>query len=226
MRLPFGPRALAALAALHLAGCCLSLDYACEGPARVVGRSGPEHATPVRVPPPHAESAPSGAPTAPSGHVMIEVFMDFQCPYCRRLMPTLDALRQELGGRLSVVIRQNPLAFHDKARPAATAALAAGRQGKLYEMSALLLASPRNLAPEQFPRLARQLRLDVARFERDLEDPALQAQIDADQQLAQARGARGTPTMFINGQKVVGARPLSALRPIVQRALEQPAPGR
>lgn len=203
------------LPVLALSGCCFTFPD--EGGAFLAANpAGPRAASlsEVRVRP--------GLEPLPTT-VRVEVFVDFQCPYCRKLHPDLVRLRQTFGAGIDVALRMNPLPFHDKAAPAARAALAAGRQGKLWEMSSLLYEVPANLAPEQAPALAARLGLDVERFRRDVGDPSLTAEIERDQRTAAALGARGTPTTFVNGRKIVGAKPYEQLEPIVREEVDRVA---
>lgn len=204
-------------AGLIASGCCFTLDFGTRG--RVVSQTG-ETATQKPVRRPRAPSAvtPQRA-NAPATALGIEVFTDYQCPYCRRLHDTLRRLQQQRKGRVQIVLRHNPLPFHDKATPAAIAALAAGRQGKLWEMSDLLFSTPGNLAPERYRRLAEHLKLDVQRFEADMADPALLRQVEADQAEAARRSSRSTPTTFIGDRRIVGSKPYRVVLKIVDEEL-------
>ena len=205
---------------LTASGCCLTLDLG--GGTKVVSESTPANAPTVRRPrivQKPATTSPA-KPIRPSGKtVTIEAFLDYQCPYCRRVWGSLRRLKAQYKGRVKIVVRHNPLKFHDKARPAAVAALAAERQNKLWEMSDLLFLTPGNLPPERYPILAKQLGLDVARFRRDMGDPALLARIDQDQALARRRGAQATPTLFIGKTRLVGAKSYKRIASIVNGAL-------
>ncbi len=210
---------------LLVSGCCVTLDLGSRGP-RVIEE-------PTSTAPPQRRArvvrrAPGSTPApAKTGHVVIEVFTDFQCPYSRRLHPTLRRIQKHLGKQVTVKLRHSPLPFHDKAVPAAIAALAAERQGKLWEMADQLFLTPGNLAPERYPVLAKKLGLDVARFRRDMSDPALLKRIEADRAEAAKRGARGTPTTFIRGRKgpggrrIVGAKPFGIVMKHVQEVLSR-----
>jgi len=106
----------------------------------------------------------------------------------------------------------NPLPMHDQALPAAEAAMAAHAQGKYWQMEAALFEHQRELGPEKYVELARQIGLDVARFQRDLESHAFGDAIQQQQALAARLGARGTPMFFLNGRKMPGAAPLERFR--------------
>jgi protein-disulfide isomerase len=157
-----------------------------------------------------------GAAHAP---VTLVVFSDFQCPYCSRANATVAALREKYGDRLRFVFKHSPLPFHPNARPAAVASMAAGAQGRFWEMHDALFASQRELDRPHFVELAGKLGLDTARFQADLDSGRFDAQIDADSAQARKVGATGTPTFFVNGKRLVGAQPQSAFEAVIDAAL-------
>ncbi len=166
-----------------------------------------------------------GAPSlgSASAPVTIALFSDFQCPFCARLKPTLEAVLAENPGRVRVVWRNYPLPFHADARLAAEAALEAqaqGGDGMFWQMHEKLFENPRALDRASLERYARELGLDGARFARALDTHVHGPAIDADIAAADATGlSMGTPTCFVNGRAVQGAQPLSVFRDAVARAL-------
>ena len=104
---------------------------------------------------------------------------------------------------MNYVLKNFPLSFHPHARQAAKAALAAGEQGKYYEMTDLLMENFRDLGESKYVELAGQLGLDVEKFKQDLvnNDEKYEAVIQADMELAQKVAVRGTPTFYVNGKK-------------------------
>ncbi len=154
--------------------------------------------------------------------VTVAVFSDFQCPYCSRIAPALHEL-VELEPDVRVVSMQLPIPSHRRARDAAKAALAAGRQGKYWEMHDALFEVQSSLGSADLSAIAQELELDVARFEADLADPAIEASIAADVTMSRELGIRSTPATFVNGHYVRGAVPLKTLRQAVaeQRPMAQ-----
>jgi protein-disulfide isomerase len=157
-----------------------------------------------------------GNPRAP---VTIVLFSDFQCPFCARVGPTLDEAQRTYGDKVRVVWKHQPLAFHPNALPAAKAAEAAREQGKFWQMHDRLFASQRELSPEAYERMAKELGLDLRRFQESVRSGKGQARIEDDQRLAARVGAQGTPTMFVNGEKVEGAVPFATLKAVIDRKL-------
>jgi protein-disulfide isomerase len=147
--------------------------------------------------------------------VTIVTFSDFQCPFCARVSPTITALRKEYGADLRYAFKHNALAFHKEAKPAAIAAEAAGEQGKFWEMHDKLFENQRALTRENFSGWARELGLDVKRFERDLDSTTLADRVDKHQRQANDLGARGTPAFFVNGRFLSGAQPIESFRKLV-----------
>ena len=137
--------------------------------------------------------------------VTIVEFMDFQCPYCARFHPVVNEVLNAYPDKVKYVLKNFPLGFHQEARPAAKAALAAGEQGKYYEMVELLLQNNQALTEEKFKEHAKTLGLNVDKFTKDLKekDAEWEKIIEADMALAGQIDVRGTPTYYINGRKTM-----------------------
>ena len=152
----------------------------------------------------------------PNAKILIVEFSDFQCPYCGRATQTVDQLLKDYPNDVKVAFKNFPLPFHNMARPAAHAALAAGRQGKFYEMHDKLFANQENLNDEAFVRFASELGLNLDKFKSDLKDPALDKQIDEDSALADKLGIQGTPGFIVGGIQVRGARPYPYFKQLIE----------
>jgi protein-disulfide isomerase len=151
--------------------------------------------------------------------ITIVEFSDFQCPFCRQVNDTLAIILNRYGGDVRLVFRQRPLNFHREARGAAKAALAAGRQGKFWEMHDKLFAEQKTLNAGSYKLFAEVLGLDLARFESDMNDPAIEAMIGEDEAIAGRFGANGTPAFFINGRPLSGAMPVDAFVEVIEEEL-------
>ncbi len=150
---------------------------------------------------------------------MVE-FSDFQCPFCSRAVPLIDQVMQAYPKDLKFVYKEFPLPMHPNAMPASRAAIAAQRQGKYWEMHDKLFANQQALQPDNLKQYAQELGLDVAKFEQDMNSPDVQAQISDDMQLARQAGVSGTPTLFVNGKRVVN-RSLEGIKQMVDESLQQ-----
>ena len=137
-----------------------------------------------------------GNPNAPT---VIVAWSDFQCPFCSKITPIVNATLEdpEVKGKVSFVFKQFPLGFHKQALPAARAALAAGRQGKFFEMHDKIFANQPQLADDKYVGWAKELGLNISKFEKDMADPAIEAQIKADMEEGTKAGVRGTPSLYI-----------------------------
>lgn len=158
-----------------------------------------------------------------AGIVIVE-FSDFQCPFCARVLPTVDEVMKTYDGKVALAFRHNPLPFHPEAMPAAKASIAAHRQGKFWEMHDKLFQNQRELKAENFKKWAKELKLDVAKFEKDMKDAAIQKMIEEDANFARNNQAGGTPSFFIGkpdgagnvkGVLLVGAQPLDKFKEVI-----------
>ena len=153
--------------------------------------------------------------------VTIYEFSDFECPFCSKGADTIDALKKEYGDKIRVVFKNLPLSFHKNAELAARAAHAAGKQGKFWEMHDKLFDNFRTLGADPIKGFAKELGLDMAKWEKDLNSPSTKAKVEADKKLASKVGARGTPNFYINGEHLAGAQPIDRFKAIIDKHLKK-----
>jgi len=149
------------------------------------------------------------------------VFTDYMCPFCRKYDETLGDLRKANPTRVRVVIKQRPLAFHRNAPAAAAAALCARDAGQTFfeRLHKALMAAPtEDLPTESLVKMAKKGGLDPKEFRTCLQSPDIAARLKADADLADRVKTTGTPTTFVNGLKVVGARSLAEMKAVVEAA--------
>ena len=140
---------------------------------------------------------------AKDGKVLIVEFSDYQCPFCSQAEPLLDQVLEAYPTDVKRVYKQFPLiSIHPNALPASKAAVAAGKQGKFWEMHAKLFGNQRELSADNYKKWAQELKLDVARFEKDMASAEVQAQIDSEMREAGTADVTGTPTVFVNGKRL------------------------
>ena len=158
----------------------------------------------------------------PDAQITIVEFSDFQCPFCARFHPFIDEAYKAFPNDVKIIIKNFPLGFHPNARPAAKAALAAGLQGKYFEMVDLLLGSGNELSDAKYKELAGKLGINVGQFSKDLKDKdaEFEKKIEADIALAGQSDVRGTPTYFLNGKKAM-ARTTQAWTTEIQALLKK-----
>jgi protein-disulfide isomerase len=173
-----------------------------------------------------ASSPVRGPRTAP---VTIQVFSDFQCPFCSRAVPTMERVLQTYGSRVRLIFRHYPLPFHPWAQEAAELAIEIRRQrgdAGFWQFHDLVFENQRNVmdAPttrEGLLALARQVRgVNIAQCERALDQHTHAAAVQADMDAVRSAGAQiGTPSFFINGRLVQGAQPFESFQRVIDEEL-------
>ncbi|MFO0647536.1 MAG: thioredoxin domain-containing protein [Polyangiales bacterium] len=168
-------------------------------------------------------SAPSLGPR--DAPVTVVTFSDFQCPFCARVNPTLERLREQYRAQVRIVWRNYPLAFHQNAMPAAEAAEEVLRQrgnDAFWRYHAMLFENQRALTTEDLVRYASAVGANGDHVRRALEDHRHQSAVRSDIAAFDASGARaGTPAFFINGRMLRGAQPYERFAAAVDRALRE-----
>jgi protein-disulfide isomerase len=150
-----------------------------------------------------------GQTKPPTGKVVtMEEYGDYQCPPCGLLYPELKKIEAEYGSNVHMVFHHFPLTkIHKNALAAAHAAEAAARQNHFWEMHDRLYRNQKSWADEADPRpiflgYARELGLDVERFNKDMDSAEVESRITADSQQATSLGIIGTPTILIDGRQL------------------------
>ena len=148
-------------------------------------------------------------------------FADFQCPYCRRMVPVLRQLLEKYPRDLRLVYRQLPLTeLHPDALHAAEASLCAGEQGKFWEMHNELFAHARQLNRANILVWAKAIGLDMDKFTADLDSKKFAKTIEKDTSDGEAAGVMGTPAFFINGKLFNAPMELAVVKPILDAELK------
>ncbi len=133
--------------------------------------------------------------------VTVVEWADFECPFCRLASPVFDRIVKQYEGYVRVGFKHYPLsARHEHAEGAARAAVAAQKQGKFWEMHHALFAKQETLGDRLYPKLAKDLGLDVKQFKKDWESEAVADAVSADRKAADKLDVDGTPTIYINGR--------------------------
>ena len=147
--------------------------------------------------------------------IKLVVFSDFQCPFSKRGADTVKALKQKYGEKLMFVHKNLPLPFHPEAKNAAKAALAAGKQGKFYEYHDKLYDNQGQLGEDTYIKIAKELGLDINRFNTDRNGKEIADQVEADIAQANNLGFNGTPGFALNGVKILGAYPIDHFEKVI-----------
>ncbi|HEB70531.1 MAG TPA: hypothetical protein ENI88_13075 [Desulfobulbus sp.] len=119
---------------------------------------------------------------------------------------------------VKLVYKNLPLRMHDQAEPAALAAIAAQNQGKFWQMHDALFGVQK-LTKESIEAAAASIGLDMEQFKKDVADPVTKQRLLKDMADARKADVSGTPTLFINGQRIRN-RSLPAIQAIIDRDLK------
>jgi protein-disulfide isomerase len=183
---------------------------------------GPEPPPRKVIPAPDATTPFRGNASAP---VVIQVFSDFQCPFCKRALPTLAELETEFGSKVKIVWRHLPLVFHKEAPLAAEAAQEAfaqqGNPGFWKFHDALFEAQENGIGRDVLESIADRLGLDKQRFRAALDSRKHRPKVEADVQIAQDADINGTPAFVVNGYFLSGAQPAPVFKRTIRRALAE-----
>ena len=133
-------------------------------------------------------------------------------------MPLLEQVLEKYPGKVKLVFKNFPLRNHAQAKPAAIAALAAGKQGKFWEYHDKVFENYKGLNSGSYEKFARDLGLDMEKFAADRKSQDLAGLVNADLQEGSRAGVRGTPSIFINGRKM-GQRSLEGFSAVIDREL-------
>lgn len=152
--------------------------------------------------------------------ITIVEFSEFQCPFCARVLPATKEVMTRYKGKVRWVVRDFPLSFHNRAKPAAVAARCALKQGKYWEMYSALFENQNALSDKDFITYAERIKLDKAKWQACVDKPAAElAFIDQNMQSGIRAGVTGTPAFFINGRRLSGAVPFERFKRIIDEEL-------
>jgi protein-disulfide isomerase len=165
-----------------------------------------------------------GSPVKGPSSALVTVieFADYQCPFCKRAEVSIDRLLEEYPTEVRFVWKQQPLAFHQHAEPAAELALEAraqrGDKGYWIAHDRLFAAQPA-LDNTNLLDIARGMGLDEGKVSTAILTKKHKSTIEAESKMANGFGATGTPTFFINGRKLTGAQPYERFKQIVDEEI-------
>ena len=155
----------------------------------------------------------------PNGEVTLIEFFDYNCPYCRQMVPVMIKA-EEADPQLRVVYKEFPI-LGPNSTFAARAALAAHKQAKYVAFHRALYQVRGAVDPSKIMEAATAVGLDVERLKTDMEDPALKAAIDKNLELAKVLRINGTPGFVVGDQILRGATDLKTLQAWVHAARER-----
>ncbi|GAA4733561.1 hypothetical protein GCM10023328_11310 [Modestobacter marinus] len=143
-----------------------------------------------------------------AGDVTLVEFLDFECEACASVYPFVEQLREDYAGQVTFVARYMPMPGHPNAENAAVAVEAAAQQGEFEAMYQRMYETQEQWSHREesqaavFRGFAADLGLDLASYDEDVADPATLERVLADRDDGLALGVEGTPTFFLNGEKL------------------------
>jgi protein-disulfide isomerase len=151
-----------------------------------------------------------------SQKIILAEFSDFECPYCAKAHEVVKEFMAKNSSDVTLVYKHFPLTqIHAQAEPAALASWAAFQQGKFWEYHNALFEQQSRLGEDFYVELAKTLKLDIDRFNRDRKSPEAKEAIKKDFELGKSLGVRGTPSFVINGTFLSGVPNLKDLEDLV-----------
>jgi protein-disulfide isomerase len=171
--------------------------------------------------PPKKEVAATGPARGPdNAPVTIVEFSDFQCPFCSRAAETVHQVMDAYPGKVRLVFRHFPLAFHKQAPKAGEAAVCANEQGKFWEYHDALFKAQDKLMPDDLKAHAKAVGMDEKKFNECLDSGKQAEVVKKDMEAGQKVGVSGTPAFFINGVMLSGAQPIEEFKKVIDAELE------
>jgi len=177
--------------------------------------------TKILIKAPRIEVASAGHPALgpEDAPITIVEFSDFQCPFCKRVEPTLKQVREKYGDKVRLVYIDFPLPMHNHALDAAKAGRCAAEQGKFWPFHDAMFADQTKESPADLKALAKNLGLDTAKFDTCFDQAKYEAEVRADLNQGKQLGIDGTPAFFVNGRMLVGAQPAESFNKMIDEEL-------
>lgn len=149
--------------------------------------------------------------------VTIVEFSDFQCSHCRKVQPTVKKILENYRGEVKLVFKNLPIS--SSSFDAAVAGECAHLQGKFWEYHDLLFNATGNLDYRKLKEFAKQVGMNTNKFDSCFSSQRIREEVRKDIEDGENKGVEGTPTFFINGQKLVGSRDYSKFQQIIESEL-------
>ncbi|MBV1860364.1 MAG: sigma-70 family RNA polymerase sigma factor [Nannocystaceae bacterium] len=160
-----------------------------------------------------------GIDTGREAPVTVLGCIDPECPYTQETAPTVDRILDEYADKVRYVVLHNPMPFHPGAQLKVQALVAAKRQGQYWPVSDYFALHRDALSNTEMRTMADTLGLDGERFESDLDSAATIEEVDRQRGLCLDNRAKGTPTFFVNGRKLTGARTFEVFEAAIDAVL-------
>ena len=158
--------------------------------------------------------------------VTIAIWSDFQCPFCSRVEPTMDQIKTTYGpDKVRLVWKNNPLPFHNNAKPAAEAAqgaFALGGNDAFWKWHDTAFKNQSALGTDSYVKWAQDAGVkDIAAYKAGLDSHKWADKVDKDLNDGKAAGVQGTPAFFVNGVFINGAQPFDQFKTAIDAELQK-----
>jgi protein-disulfide isomerase len=157
--------------------------------------------------------------------ITVVIFSDFQCPFCSRVEPTLQQVRDTYGDKVRLVWKNNPLPFHQNAKPAAEAAqgvFALAGNDAFWKFHDTAFKNQSSLNDDSYGKWAQEAGVkDLAAFKAGLSGHKWADKVDKDLNDGKAAGVQGTPAFFVNGVFINGAQPFDNFKKTIDQELQK-----
>ena len=165
-----------------------------------------------------ADDDPSAGPV--NAPITIVEFSDYQCPYCKLSVPTIKEILRKYPDKVKVVYRDYPGPNHPHAPLAAEAAQCAGDQGRFWDYHDSLFDRQTSGSGWNFSELAIEIGLNEDTFITCLNSRRYREEVAKDLRDGLRLGVTSTPTFFINGRPLVGAKPFVEFQAVIDSLLK------
>ncbi len=191
-------------------------------------------------PPPEKKTVDAPAPDSPSkgpdkAKVVMEIFSDFQCPFCGRVEPTVKQVEKAYGDKIRIVWRHKPLPMHQDAPLASEAAQEVFKEKgkdafwKYHDTLFEKQGAPDGLKRAALENYAEPLGIDMVKFKGALDAHTNKPFVDSESAVADKAGISGTPAFVIgsiekgqiNGYYISGAQPYGKFKKVIDKALKE-----
>lgn len=160
-----------------------------------------------------------------NANVTIVEYLDFECEACGAYYPLVKQMADEYKNDIRIVNRYYPLMGHKNGLPSAWAVEAAAKQGKYWEMHDVLFENQKSWGerptadPKIFEEYATQIGLNLEQFKNDVASKEVKERVQRDMSSGQQLGVNGTPTFFLNGEKIPNPKSAEDFRSFIQAAI-------
>ncbi|MDO8617341.1 MAG: DsbA family protein [Candidatus Uhrbacteria bacterium] len=159
---------------------------------------------------------------AKKAKVTLIEYSDFECPFCKRHLPSIQQALKDFSQDVRVVYRHFPLnSIHPLAQKAAEGSECAAKLGgndAFWKMHDKIFEKSPDIGSDVLVSLASEMGLDQAKFKSCLDSGEMRTRVDADAATGEEAGVQGTPATFVNGKLIGGAVPYTALKAAITDA--------